>query len=523
VSDSGEIARWRQKFELVDGVLTWRADPTRNAHWKTMWAGKPVKGARVVLDGRKLSAAMIARAIESGRIDVPPEARQGASKGFDYDREGLPDHVQVGQGPLSVALAEAAAEAGTSRTALTVLHKGGDPFLLDTPRGHAEGHWFAAHFRDLTRGRRVHLRGVHYLIAAAATILKPRGPTYMNTDDDWRWLVARAAKCARWLGYVPFDAIDDSRNEAPRYHRVVALGSPSASAMGGLDLGEDIDVDSSMPIVTLHDFTPSQKYAFAIFGEKSSLTPFLAPLAVHYGADLYIGAGELSDTLAHDIAKRAAEDGRTLVVFTVCDFDPSGRQMTTSIARNLRAFKTLLFPNLEYRVREIGLTLEQAIDNNLPSTPLKETERRAANWIGRFGREQTEIDALLALAPGVLESEVHRAFAPYWDRALARRAALVEIRWRRTAQQDLTEHVGPERIAEWRGRYESALAEIEEVNDEQDEVLSEFEAGPPELPEAEPGDEPDDGDVASSAWSLADESLALKARKAFDDKDEVDE
>jgi hypothetical protein len=36
-------------------------------------------------------------------------------------------------------------------------------------------------------------------------------------------------------------------------------------------------------------------------------------------------------------------------------------------------------------------------------------------------------------------------------------------------------------------------------------------------PDADPGDEPDGGDIASSAWSLAEESLALKARKAFED------
>jgi hypothetical protein len=179
---------------------------------------------------------------------------------------------------------------------------------------------------------------------------------------------------------------------------------------------------STRPRVLI-EFTPRQKYTFAIFAEKSSLAPVLDLLAQHYGADLYIGAGEISDTHAHDTASRAAKDRRALVVFTCCDFDPSGRQMTTSIARKLRAFKTLLFPDLEYRVREIGLTLRQAIDSDLPSTPLKETERRAADWIGKFGREQTEIDALLAIAPGALQQEARRAFESFFDATLARRAA----------------------------------------------------------------------------------------------------
>ena len=53
---------------------------------------------------------------------------------------------------------------------------------------------------------------------------------------------------------------------------------------------------------------------------------------------------------------------------TLTDFDPAGRQMTTSIARKLRAFHVLI-PGFEYRVIEAGVTYEQAVAFDLLSTP----------------------------------------------------------------------------------------------------------------------------------------------------------
>ena len=76
-----------------------------------------------------------------------------------------------------------------------------------------------------------------------------------------------------------------------------------------------------------------------MWGEKSSLEPVLGPLATRHDADLYLGAGETSDTLIHRMAFDAAADGRPLVVLTFADCDPSGWQMTTSIARKLQALQ----------------------------------------------------------------------------------------------------------------------------------------------------------------------------------------
>ncbi len=55
------------------------------------------------------------------------------------------------------------------------------------------------------------------------------------------------------------------------------------------------------------------------------------------------------------MAKTGAGDGRPMVVFTISDFDPAGRQMSVSIGRKLQAFKDLLYPSLEFEVIPIAL------------------------------------------------------------------------------------------------------------------------------------------------------------------------
>ena len=96
---------------------------------------------------------------------------------------------------------------------------------------------------------------------------------------------------------------------------------------------------------------------------------------------------------------RAAADGRPLVVLYFSDFDPAGWQMSIRVARKVQALRDLRFTDLKAQVHHAGLTCQQAIDLGLPSTPLKEGERRGDHWREIWGREQTEIDAAIALEP----------------------------------------------------------------------------------------------------------------------------
>jgi len=187
---------------------------------------------------------------------------------------------------------------------------------------------------------------------------------------------------------------------------------PRALVSVGVDVAIP-DVADLEPTPIAQGFEPRQAYAFALFGEKASLEDVLLPIARARQADLYLPTGEISDTLIFKIAKDAAADGRPLVMFTVADCDPAGHQMAVSIGRKLQAFHDLFFPKLHFEVVPVALTVEQVRELGLPSSPLKETERRADRWRQAFGVEQTEIDALATLQPAVLREIVEHAFDPY--------------------------------------------------------------------------------------------------------------
>src|SRR5262245_53972241 len=116
---------------------------------------------------------------------------------------------------LRSILEDACAKLGCSLNALTVLSNQRDPFRVDTPANHRDGSWLAEQAGRHGLGeRKIHLRGLHYLLLSAEAV-KPNGLPYTNTDTDWEWMSEDCAKAARWLGYIPFDQIVDARNSPP--------------------------------------------------------------------------------------------------------------------------------------------------------------------------------------------------------------------------------------------------------------------------------------------------------------------
>jgi hypothetical protein len=122
------------------------------------------------------------------------------------------------------------------------------------------------------------------------------------------------------------------------------------------------------------------------------------------------------------------------------DFDPSGHQMPPSVARKLQALRTLRHPDLQIELHRVALTLEQVRALNLPSTPLKATEKRAKKWRAAMGHEQTEIDALLALRPDEMRRIAHEALRPFCDFTLDQRCYAALDEWRTEAGKRLAEH-----------------------------------------------------------------------------------
>jgi hypothetical protein len=423
-----------------------------------------------------------------------------------------------GYGALRCVLEMACEKQGCGLGNLTVLSAQVDPYRLDTPAGHRDGRWIAGQLkRALKRSTRIHWRGLHYVIVSQGNVRKPDGEIYRNTDEDWEWLSTVAGKSARWLGYIPFDRITDNRNAEPFIHHKARV-MPAAFVAIGVEVAIP-DADDLEPTPIAQGFVPRQRYHFAFFGEKASLEHVVLPIARAKEADLYLPTGEISDTLLYRIAKDADEDGRPLVLFTLADCDPAGHQMSVSIGRKLQAFRDLLFPKLRFEAVPVALTVEQVRELGLPSTPLKETEKRADRWRQAFGVEQTEIDALATLRPDVLRDIVERAFDPYFDRTLAARVSEAKEEWEQEAEEAIREQVDPTILANLREEAGERLAELRSVIDDINERMrlaaDDFTLPPIEVPEPEVDEDASRQALVSFDHSWLEATRALIARKQY--------
>lgn len=418
---------------------------------------------------------------------------------------------------LRTTLEAACTEAGLGLGALTVLATQNDPFRVDTPAGHRDGAWLAMQALRLDLGERViHLRGLHYMLVSGETI-KPNGTPYKNTDPDWMWLVNSAAKAARWLGYVPFEQIKDARSTPPVI-RPFVREVPTPYLYTGVEV-EIPDADDLEPQINIEGFTGIQPHKLVLFGEKTSLEEVLAPIAEAHMADLYLPAGEISDTFLHTMAQVGAEDGRPMVVLAFSDCDPAGWQMPISIGRKLQAFRASLFPELEFEVHRVALTPDHVREHGLPSPPLKETERRADKWIAAKGVQQTEIDALAALQPELLDQIARQAISPFFDASLEQRVREARNDWIAEAQARLDEQLDQEELdriqTEASERLEQLRDEIDALNDALHVDIGDVDLPEAVIPEPEVDGASNGTPLISSAWGWIEQTVALKESKGY--------
>lgn len=419
-------------------------------------------------------------------------------------------------GPLRRLLEDTASEHELSMKDLTVLAVQNDPFRIDTPAGHRDGEWLARNVERLgLADRTIHLPGLHYALVTDAPA-KPNGQAYRNTEADWKWLQDKAADAARWLGYISFDRIVDQRNDKP----VVRLREPT-EPWPYLFVGLDIDIPDAAdiePRISVLDFEGVQPYKLVMIGEKSSLAEALAPIADRYAADLYLPTGEISDTLIYQLARVGAEDGRPMAVFYFSDADPAGWQMPISVSRKLQAFKTLKFDDLEFEIHRVALTPDQVREYELPSTPLKDTERRADRWQQSMGVEQTEIDALASLRPDLLRQLARDALEPFYDLTLDGRVSFAQMEWRQQAQAIVDESIDQHHLDRLR---DQAAARLTELRDEIDAInnalrldADDFDLPTPIVPEPEVNGS-NGLPLLDSGWSFAEQTRALIGSKAY--------
>jgi hypothetical protein len=163
--------------------------------------------------------------------------------------------------------------------------------------------------------------------------------------------------------------------------------------------------------------------------------------------------------------------------------------MGISVARKLQAFSELLGP-FEFEMHRVALTPDQVRELGLPSTPLKDTEKRAARWEQAMGTEQTEIDSAIALRPDDLARIARQAMDPFFDHTLASRFDQARQEWEVETQQIIDDGLDGNReqllaVAEDKlGRARTLIDEVGESLKTAAELgdLPEFEPPEPAVP-----------------------------------------
>lgn len=305
------------------------------------------------------------------------------------------------------------------------LSPGNDPYMADAPARSRDAGWATEIFKDFEIRAEVHGRRVHYrMISQDQPILQPDGREYVNTVNCFNFL-GDAIRDARYLDLISTDVIIDRRNPDPIINLVDDYDADAEVVIGDGSISRSTyGPGYAPPTILLPDAWLSeeparaQPYHLEIWIEKSTMDDVLSPLCRQYGINLVSFIGEASTTACKALVRRAIASGKPVRIGYISDFDPAGRSMPIAAAVKIDFFAQKWGADLDIRLEPIALTEAQCIQYQLPRTPIKETETRAASFEARFGAGATELDALEALHPGALREIVVEFIDRYYDHDL---------------------------------------------------------------------------------------------------------
>ncbi|MET4151720.1 hypothetical protein BjapCC829_24755 [Bradyrhizobium barranii] len=335
-----------------------------------------------------------------------------------------------------------------------------DPWMAEADFRSKHAYWIADIFERFDIRSRVHVRRVHYrLVSQEPPILQVDGTPYVNSFDCFNRL-CDAIRDARYLDLISTDVVIDRRNPEPVINRSDDDDTAAEiEIIGGSVERRDFGPSYAPPDVNLPEVLFSQEpsigqpYHLEIWIEKSSMDEVLLPLSQEFRVNVARFIGEVSATACKDLVERAIASGKPVRIGYISDFDPAGLSMPIAAAVKIDWFAKKSDVDLDIRLEPLALTEAQCLQYQLPRTPIKKTENRAAGFEARYGSGATELDALEATHPGVLREILVEFIDRYYD-------------------HDLDEEV-EHAVEQYRDELDGARSEIEQQFSEQLRSLNE--------------------------------------------------
>lgn len=151
-----------------------------------------------------------------------------------------------------------------------------------------------------------------------------------------------------------------------------------------------------------------------VWVEKDALSGVLSRVTEPYHIPIMVNRGYSSATAMHDAFKRfqnAANEGQSIKLIYVGDYDPSGLNMIDDIKKRIKEFDA--DDELNFEIIPIALTRQQIDQYAPPPNPAKKSDPRAKKFIKAFGTQSWEVDAL---RPEVLNQILEDAIDMFLDR-----------------------------------------------------------------------------------------------------------
>lgn len=151
------------------------------------------------------------------------------------------------------------------------------------------------------------------------------------------------------------------------------------------------------------DYWQDNPVKVEIWCESDSISGTFRQLVIDdYGLDVYVAKGFSSETYLFNADQTMLQDGRPHHVYILSGFDPSGVSLAEDISRKIQNFTG----DLPVTVERIALTARQVNMMDLPTHPLKKSDKRAKRFRQEYGDEACELEAM---APGLARTLVQQA------------------------------------------------------------------------------------------------------------------
>lgn len=221
-----------------------------------------------------------------------------------------------------------------------------------------------------------------------------------KTEKDYKNLCGQLTKWRKELE-IPFDAFIDGT----RWHHGAQTYSSAQEAL-----------ENSVRNFR-KNLWDAQPHYVELWAEKDAILSIIQPIANAWSIPVFPCRGFASISSLFETAqtfKAKKKQGKDAIILYLGDHDPSGIAIDAAI-KNSWNFFDMEPPRFE----RLAVFDHQIEEFNLPTRPVKETDRRAKNWIGGC----VEIDTL---TPAQIRDLVDNRLAELVDRGQWERTKLIE-------------------------------------------------------------------------------------------------